>query len=60
MDWIACDKELPDADMLVLTFAPNDSSPVWPAVLEGDGWRGLECGMIYGVTHWANLPEGPQ
>lgn len=57
--WISVNDELPDQDMNVLMFMPS-----WKEVSEGywDGgwiWNG-EIPVSATVTHWAEMPKGPQ
>lgn len=59
--WIACSDEMPDVDMMVLTFAPDSSEPVWPASFDGESWVD-DYGMLLAppVTHWMMFPDPPE
>lgn len=61
MEWIACDKKLPDDGTIVLTYQPQDpSEPVWFGYREADEWIALD-GLPYSlaVTPWQHLPAPP-
>lgn len=60
--WIATADEMPDDDMAVLVRSGSPCWPVWIASHNGDsGWE-YEDGtrLQFPVSHWAELPEGPQ
>lgn len=54
--WISVDECLPDEGLNVLIANDND---LWIGNLDGDFWYTAE-GMPMAVTHWAEMPEGPQ
>lgn len=58
ISWIATADRLPDADLKVLVF---DGELVELGWYEDEGqWRYCESGgLAEGVTHWAEMPEGP-
>ncbi len=59
--WHAVGDCLPDADTTVLVrFAPGTTGePVWLASFDGTDWHDIE-GFAQRVTHWAEMPAGPQ
>lgn len=59
--WHAVGDALPDADNTVLVrFAPGTTGePVWLASFDGSDWFDIE-GFAQDVTHWADMPNGPQ
>lgn len=60
--WIPVERELPDAETTVLIHVPHGNEPVWLGFLDdGGGWCDVDGSYIRNkVTHWAQLPEGPQ
>ena len=58
--WISVEESLPDADISVMTYAPDSSDPVWPGFHDGEAWYSI-CGLpiIMHVTHWRDFPEPP-
>jgi hypothetical protein len=59
--WNEASKELPDSDIEVL-IAVSDASnqgEVWVGYHDGNNWRSCSGGIV-GVSHWADLPLGPQ
>ncbi len=57
--WHAVAESLPDADITVLVRTRGSEEPVWLGYLDGEQWRDVE-GLEIEVTHWAELPLGPQ
>lgn len=57
--WYAVTDHLPDDEMTVLVFRPETSEPVWVGFRAGDQWRSVDGFPFESVTHWADLPEGP-
>lgn len=49
----------PDSDLAVLVKHSGDGDPVWIATHNGNHWETVEGMPLCGVTHWAELPEGP-
>ena len=49
----------PDDDRTVLLFHPQANEPVWLGYRNNGRWLDIETWEIEGVTHWADLPEGP-
>ncbi len=59
--WIACDSSLPDSDISVLIRMPEGSDDrVWIGYHDGEGWVSAEGFRVGHVTHWADLPQGPE
>lgn len=61
--WIDADLQKPDDDIIVLVATPSPGEPVWPGYYDSESneWMvpdGLPFG--YKVTHWAEMPSGPQ
>lgn len=63
---------IPDAERLVLIYCPEQPEPVWLGYWEDNDWdddpttpdepgqwMALSGYPVQGVTHWAELPEGP-
>lgn len=61
MVWIKASDCLPDDDLEVLIFVPDDDEPVWIGYHGGDEWYSVDA-MPLGqlVTHWMDLPEPPK
>lgn len=50
----------PDSDVTVLLFMPkSDSEPVWPGYWTGAEWMLADGSGATGVTHFAEMPIGP-
>ena len=58
--WIACDSSLPDSDMSVLIRIPDSDDRVWIGYHDGQGWVSAEGFRLPRVTHWTDLPQGPE
>jgi hypothetical protein len=59
--WIPVNERLPDEDITVMLHQPDTSDPWILGSRDGDDWRTQDgCWIIYGVTHWADLPAGPE
>jgi hypothetical protein len=59
MHWIPVGNQLPDDDIVVLTYTPTHSEPVWLSYYDGETWHYAE-GDRHTPSHWAELPEPPQ
>lgn len=57
--WMAVADELPDADTTVLVYNVAWADPVWLGWLDGEVWRQVD-GSPVEVTHWADVPGGPE
>lgn len=57
--WISTDTALPDEDLTVLVYAPDADEPVWLGYLSEGLWYCAD-GMPLAVTHWRDLPCGPE
>lgn len=59
--WISCANcYLPDADTTVLMRLPDCDERVWLGYWNGDHWLTVD-GMKAGrVSHWADVPAGPE
>jgi hypothetical protein len=65
INWIATVDELPDEGVIVLLYTTGDGEPVWPGYFDevsahGYIWRSADGMEIEGVTHWAEMPGGPE
>lgn len=58
--WIDCAAELPDSDTSVLIRMPDCDERVWIGYLDGEHWRTAEGFDAGRVTHWAEIPSGPE
>lgn len=59
--WIPVTERLPDDDITVMLHQPDTSEAWILGCRDGEDWRTQDgCWIIYGVTHWADLPAGPQ
>jgi hypothetical protein len=62
--WRPVGAELPDADTNVLLAA--DEAGTFEGFLDGTDdagepiWRDVTALQVHGVTHWAEMPAGPQ
>lgn len=60
--WIPAAKGLPDAELSVLCWNDDGS---FEGFLDGEDdagaplWRDVTAVQVHGVTHWAEMPEGP-
>lgn len=59
LQWISVTEKLPDSDLTVMVYAPDESESVWMGYFDEGMWRDIE-GRRIGVTHWAPLPDGPR
>jgi hypothetical protein len=58
--WVSCDVEMPDADLMVMTYSPESCEPVWPASFDGVEWVNDYGGPVGPrVTHWRQFPDPP-
>lgn len=58
--WIPVTERLPDDDITVMLHQPDTSEAWILGCRDGEDWRTHDgCWIIYGVTHWADLPAGP-
>jgi hypothetical protein len=58
--WIDTLEQLPDDDLTVLIWSASSDQGVWIGYMDADEWRfvdGSKCLEL--VTHWAELPKGP-
>jgi len=58
VEWIKVSDRLPDDDVTVLIYVPDDNDPVWLGYTDEDGWRYIN-GASCRPTHWAEIPEPP-
>lgn len=59
-NWISVTQQLPDSDISVLVFAPEDDTPVWLGYHDGEHWCGPDgLELKHPVTHWMEFPEPP-
>ena len=59
--WIACADELPDDSTTVLIRMLDSDERVWLGYLYGDGgWMTVEGFKAGRVSHWAEMPAGPE
>lgn len=62
--WLPVSAELPDADTNVLLAA--EEAGTFEGFLDGTDdagdlvWRDVTALQVHGVTHWAEMPNGPQ
>jgi hypothetical protein len=51
----------PDTDTTVMVYAPLSTEPVWLGYWDSADacWRDISGEELPGVTHWADMPEGP-
>lgn len=64
IEWIACAERVPDDDQTVLMYVPGyEVCAGWhedaPRYDSKHGWRLADGTPTDGVTHWAELPDGP-
>jgi hypothetical protein len=57
--WHDASQVKPDVDMLVITHAPDSDWQEWPGYWTGEEWQENSGGPIAGVTHWREMPVGP-
>lgn len=62
IEWLDVNESLPDDEMTVLLYHPTLNEPVWLGYCLGEGWftadgQPLSDGT---VTHWAEMPAGPE
>lgn len=60
VEWIPVERMLPDSDMTVHVFNPRGTEPVWLGYHNGVEWITAEGDRYPGVTHWAEMIEGPR
>lgn len=61
INWIDVNEELPDEMLTVLLKTPSPGEPVWPGWLENGHWIYADGSQVwYNVTHWAEMPRGPE
>lgn len=59
--WHAVGMTMPDEGITVLVKTPSAGEPVWLGYLDDGEWHTPEgFDFAYSVTHWADLPAGPQ
>jgi hypothetical protein len=56
--WYPIDCRLPDDDIVVLTYTPTHSEPVWLSYYDGQDWHYVD-GDRHTPSHWMELPEQP-
>jgi len=56
--WKRTALELPDDDMIVITYTPGRNEPVWLSYHDDSGWRYVD-GDLHEPTHWLKLPSIP-
>lgn len=62
-NWIRCNDELPDDEIIVLVALDDESEPVWLGYHDSStgGWYTPDQSRFgCNVTHWAEMPEGPE
>jgi hypothetical protein len=63
--WKSVDDEMPDDAIDVLVFGKmansDDNAFVWPGWFDSsdDCWRNSHSAELESVTHWADMPAGP-
>lgn len=58
--WISVRDSLPDADLIVLVYAPRATEPVWLGYWDGEAWFYVDAmPCLRTVTHWMPMPEPP-
>lgn len=59
--WIPLTERLPDDDITVLVAVKDVDEPVWLAYHDEHGWFSATDGVPLTalVTHWRQMPEGP-
>jgi hypothetical protein len=61
VQWISCDESLPDDETTVLVFMPDADEPVAFGFHDGGEWFTASFSALpRPVTHWAEMPAGPQ
>jgi len=61
INWVSVKDSLPDEDIVVLVKTPSPGEPVWPGYLLQGEWTWVDGSIAaYEVTHWADMPVGPQ
>lgn len=62
MEWTACEEGLPDSDLTVMTYGPENDEPVWPGYHDGEQWWDITGFALpeRSVTHWRPFPEPPE
>lgn len=62
--WIDAESEKPDdgIDVLVCRTSLDGEQVLWIGSWDSadDCWRSDSGGRMYGVIHWAEMPEGPK
>lgn len=58
MNWIPCDREMPDTDQTVLLSCPTESEPVQAGFFDSEFgvFRNLHMEIVI-VSHWQPMPE---
>lgn len=60
-NWTLVEDGLPDSDITVLIWMPNDASePVWLGYWDGDRWMSIEGFQVSGVYAWIDIPKPPE
>lgn len=59
LEWISVGASIPDADTTVLVYAERADDPVWLGFYD-TYWHYVDGSPADGVTHWAEMPEGPR
>jgi hypothetical protein len=57
IEWISVDDDLPDADITILFCTLNGDAGV--GFYDGTDWWNESLRSVCAVTHWAELPKGP-
>lgn len=59
--WISCvDEYLPDGAIAVLIRMLDSDERVWIGYWDGDNWMTAEGFKAGRVSHWADIPSGPE
>lgn len=61
INWIDVNDELPDEGLIMIVKHLSPNEPVWLGYLDDGKWHTPEYGRFEGrVTHWAEMPKGPE
>lgn len=58
--WHLITDALPDDECTVLIHSPRCDPPVWLGFLSAEQWFSVDAMPLRGVTHWADIPDGPR
>ncbi len=62
INWIPVDQQLPDDETTVMTCHQTLNEPVWLGYFLQENWYSTTGDYLgkNAVTHWAEMPAGPQ